>query len=858
MVKICQEPYNNTVDYQQYFDVFPYELSSFQKYAIEGIVEGHHVLVCAPTGSGKTLPAEFALNYFHEKGKKVIYLSPIKALTNQKYYEFGQKYPNISFGLLTGDIKTNPNADVVIMTTEIFMNALFVMDENKNANEMTFHININEIGCVVFDEVHYINDAERGQVWEKTILMLPQNIQMVMLSATIDNPQGFASWIENRYEADDKIVYLAYTNHRIVPLHHYGFLTTSEAIFKKIKDKDLQKQIKDNTNKLIDLQGPTGGFKEQGYRDIIRFRELFEKNQININRKHALNQLAHHLRDHDMLPAIVFVFSRKNVEIFASEITIPLLEDDSKVPYIVRRECEQVLRKLPNFKEYLELPEYVRLVGLLEKGIGIHHSGMIPVLREIVELMISKRYIKMLFATESFAIGLDCPIRTSVFTSLTKFDGSYDRYLLPHEYTQMAGRAGRRGIDTVGYVVHCNNIFSPPLLTDYKTILCGVPQKLTSKFRISYDLILNLVSNGSIKGPKFLTEMNTFSEKSMIQGELLKQIDAETNKITDLQNKISKKRESLSYLRTPIEKCQEYMDCQEKLFAYGLRPTANFQMPTILQTSNISRKGLVNKKKVQKQLESQISELKDAYKFLDQDVKSVQELLEMEKNLSKEQGELSNTKSWIHDQTEFICLTLINNGFICYTDENYSILELTQSGKIAANVAEIHPLIGSKIYPLLKNLEVKDIIGILSCFTDVKVSSELRTIAIPSDANIRVKDTLNLIEKECKDYEELETLAMANTGIHYNDILMYDLLDYSMQWCDCNSEIECKYFIQSVISEKGISVGDFTKAMMKIVTISKEFENIAEQLFDTEIAHKLHQIEGLILKYVLTSQSLYV
>ena len=194
-----------------------------------------------------------------------------------------------------------------------------------------------------------------------------------------------------------------------------------------------------------------------------------------------------------------FVFSRKNVESCAHDITVPLNEFDSKVGYTVRNECEQIIRKLPNYKEYLELPEYNRLVSLLEKGIGIHHSGMIPILREIVELMISKRYIKLLFATESFAIGLDCPIKTAIFTSLTKFDGHTQRFLLAHEYTQMAGRAGRRGIDTVGHVVHCNNLFDTPMLSDYKLILGGKPQQLVSKYHISYSLILNLIKNGQNK-----------------------------------------------------------------------------------------------------------------------------------------------------------------------------------------------------------------------------------------------------------------------------------------------------------------------------------------------------------------------
>ena len=171
------------------------------------------------------------------------------------------------------------------------------------------------------------------------------------------------------------------------------------------------------------LQDEHGKFNELGYKKIIKLNKYLDDNRVYMKRKHVLNQLSTFLYEREMLPAIAFVFSRKNVEACANDITVPLLEFDSKVAYTVRYECEQIIRKLPNFQEYLHLPEYQNLVSLLEKGVGIHHSGMIPVLREIVELMISKKYIKLLFATESFAIGLDCPIKTAILTSVTKFDG---------------------------------------------------------------------------------------------------------------------------------------------------------------------------------------------------------------------------------------------------------------------------------------------------------------------------------------------------------------------------------------------------------------------------------------------------
>jgi antiviral helicase SKI2 len=211
MVKICSQSYPKSSEekYLQYFNMYPFPLSSFQKFALEAIVEGNHILVTAHTGSGKTLPAEFAIEYFVKTHKKkVIYTSPIKALSNQKFYEFTKKFPDISFGILTGDIKTNPEADVLIMTTEILQNTLYkkrssVQNVGTTGSCASYSTDFqmdfeSELACVVFDEVHYINDPDRGKVWEETIMLLPAHIQMVMLSATIDAPHKFAAWCEGR------------------------------------------------------------------------------------------------------------------------------------------------------------------------------------------------------------------------------------------------------------------------------------------------------------------------------------------------------------------------------------------------------------------------------------------------------------------------------------------------------------------------------------------------------------------------------------------------------------------------------------------------------------------------------------
>jgi len=272
MVVICTKPFDTSSEdnkYKTHFDSFaPIELSSFQKWAIKAIVDNDNVLVTAHTGSGKTLPAEFAIQYFTQRKKKVIYASPIKALSNQKLYDFRRKFPSISFGILTGDCKDNPDADVLIMTTEILRNTLFrtiplvvgeqgasppanlIVNEISSNNpqgatppaprpqaelpaklpaELPFTMDFeHDLGAVIFDEVHYINDVERGSVWEQSILLLPPQVQLIMLSATIDKPEGFAGWIEaeKRKQAVErgvpiKQMYLAPTYERAVPLTHY-------------------------------------------------------------------------------------------------------------------------------------------------------------------------------------------------------------------------------------------------------------------------------------------------------------------------------------------------------------------------------------------------------------------------------------------------------------------------------------------------------------------------------------------------------------------------------------------------------------------------------------------------------------
>jgi superfamily II RNA helicase len=829
MVKICSDTFSTQQEdrYSEHFEKYPFPLSSFQKYAIEAIVEGHHILVTAHTGSGKTLPAEFAIEHFVSQGKKVIYTSPIKALSNQKFYEFTKKFPGISFGVITGDIKCNPEADVLIMTTEILLNKLYQTSGTKPKN-MSFDMDIEkELACVIFDEVHYINDADRGKVWEQSIMMLPLNIQMVMLSATIDQPEKFALWCETRGSqttslSSNKKVYLTTTYERVVPLTHYSFITTNNGIFKAIKDKDLEKQIKDSTNTLFTIQNSKGVFDEVHYHKMKKMLDLFANKQVFVKRAHVLNQVCKHMVENDMLPALCFVLSRKQLEACAREITQPLLEFDSKVGYIVRRECEQIMRKLPNYQEYLELPEYLNMVSLLEKGIAIHHAGVMPVLREMVELLYAKGYIKLLFATETFAVGINMPTKTTLFTSLEKFDGSGMRMLYSHEYTQMAGRAGRRGLDKIGNVIHLNNLFKNMNLLDYKQMMCGKPQTLVSKFKISYNLILNLIDVGD----KNFAE---FAKRSMIQSD----IDAELGKIyykmADLQSEIDKSRDSINYLKTPKYVLEEYIDLSLK------RPTST------------------NKKR--KDIEKRMQDIRTEYFSLDNDLVYAQKYISREKELVELDAQFKDTEQFLNKNVLTIFDFLKETDFV-KTDEEGEI-SLTFKGSLASNLREVHCLAFANILEQksLEDLDPRQMVAVFSCFANVTTSDEKRSFA-PYCEDKKVQNVMLELKQMYESYMKIEDDQNVNTGTDYN--MQFDLMTYLMEWCDAKNVTECKLVLQKMEKEKEIFLGEFVKALLKINNISSEMEKICETMGSVAFLSKLREIPNLTLKFVATNQSLYV
>jgi superfamily II RNA helicase len=831
MVKICDinnYPSENEEKYKEHFEKFKYPLHIFQKYAIEGIVEGQHVLVTAPTGSGKSLPAEFSLDFFVSQGKKVIYCSPIKSLSNQKFDDFSKKYPHLRVGIITGDIKCNPDADILIMTTEILLNKLYQLKSVSNVknSSTSFDMDIvNELGCVIFDEIHMINDPSRGSVWENSIMMLPRHIQMVGLSATLDGPEKFALWLENRGENVDnieKIVYLTKKLNRAVPLTHYSFITVTNGINKAVKDKATQAEIKSLIDKPIVIQDANGVFNEVNYRNMDKMIKLFDTNDVRVKRQNVLNKVSEYLVEKEMLPAICYVFSRKQLEVCAHEITSNLLEFDSKIPYTIDRECEQIIRKLPNYKEYLNLPEYLDMVSLLRKGVAMHHSGLMPVLREIVEILFSKGYIKLLFATESVAIGLNLPVKTCIFTDIYKHDGTCMRVLQAHEYTQAGGRAGRLGLDSVGHVIHLNNLFRDTTATAYKTMMNGKPQTLTSKFKISYNLLLNLIDNGD-------NNLVNFAKKSMITGDLQSKMNQVVIEIEACNKECDRLKLCIDNFKTPLNVVKEYAELQ------------------------LNKDGYVNKKR--KEMEKEIQKIKDTYQTVEQDIIVFNKYNLKQTELNELQTRQENIDNYINDDVNKVLNLLEDDGFIQYSSEEKA--SLTLKGKMASQLREVQCLVFSRLLEdkSIDHLSSKQLVSLFSCFTNISVEESVQDFTPYTDDKV-VKDVIGNVAKLYNEYEDIETSMGVKTGSDY--YIQYDLLNYVVEWCDAECVEDCKLVLQNLAREKGVFLGEFVKALLKINNISCEMEKIAELTGNIAFLSKLREIPNLTLKYVVTNQSLYV
>ena len=430
------------------------ELDRFQEEAIAAINRDTSVIVTAPTGAGKTVIAEYAVEKCLQENRRVIYTAPIKALSNQKYRDFHAEYGD-KIGIVTGDVVLNPYAQVLLMTTEIFRNTIF--DDIERLQDVAY---------VIFDEIHYINDIERGTVWEESLIFAPQHIKFVCLSATIPNIKPFAEWMQSVRDIDIEVVEEL---KRPVPLEHHlyfkdygiGSIKHIAALRQRAKSKTRRRRSDPSNDKRV--KALPSDFTE--------------------------TRLMPYLQREKQLPCLYFCFSRKGCEENASALVF-----GSQLQLLNKTQKKEILRRFDelcaqfDIAEEKKIAEFRRLVSC---GIAYHHAGMLPTLKEVVERLFTSGLIQLLFTTETFAVGINMPACTVVFDSLEKFDGIGFRYLKAREYHQMAGRAGRRGIDTIGYV-YAQIASAYADSGEIRAVVADKIEPIESQFNLSYSSILNL------------------------------------------------------------------------------------------------------------------------------------------------------------------------------------------------------------------------------------------------------------------------------------------------------------------------------------------------------------------------------
>jgi superfamily II RNA helicase len=428
---------------------FPYHLDEFQMNGCWGIETNKNVLITAHTSSGKTAIAEYTIALAVHLGKKVIYTSPIKTLSNQKFFDFKRTFANYEIGILTGDIKLNPEANILIMTTEILRNKL---DYEQDS--------FADIHSIIFDEVHYFNDPERGFIWEECITKLPKHVLLVMLSATIDKANEFGEWVARCRERDTLLIG---TTWRPVPLHHYIYTNNEIKLIRHHRDGVFAKNI------------------DECY-------SYYDKQSITTNRLISLTEF---LRKKELFPSICFSFSRKK----CFEYCLMMKRINSLLTPEETKEMRLIVHKIfsTNLAYYRDIPSTLQLLEMLEYGTSIHHSGLLPIQKELIEVLFSRGLIKFLFATETFAVGVNMPTRSVIFTELSKHDGKGTRILRYDEFMQMSGRAGRRGKDPEGYVIYCPLRPIEPK-HEILSLLKGKSLKLVSQYNESANTFLRLLN----------------------------------------------------------------------------------------------------------------------------------------------------------------------------------------------------------------------------------------------------------------------------------------------------------------------------------------------------------------------------
>lgn len=785
---------------------FPFPLDPFQKHAVKAIHQGDNVLVTAKTGSGKTLVGEYLIYHILKKGGRVFYTTPIKSLSNQKFHDLKRMFPSV--GILTGDIKYRPDAQILIMTTEILRNLLYKQGTTTAKLGLTASISLDGLQGVVFDEVHYINDRERGKVWEETMILLPPTIQLVLLSATLDRPELFASWLG---DLKQRPIHLISTTYRIVPLHHQVLLGQQPQLImdnQEIFDASAYtKWLQWRDNKTAEAKQKekavaarrAGGFENpvaKGGHGLAAY-------------PHQLNETIALFKQKDLLPALFFVLSKAGCEKYASLVSHTLV--DSSDSAAIRHIWDFHLR---SYSDILEtLPQAHTLKDLVLRGVAFHHSGLLPVLREMVEILFGRGLIKVLFATETFAVGLNMPTKTVVFSDLSKFSDEVQgmRLLRTDEYIQMAGRAGRRGKDTMGHVIYLPQR-EPASCGEMKQMLTGRKSPIVSRMDFGYDFLLKTAHGSNLRWIDILEKSYWYQQRQAEKIQLSQQLAVLRLRIDGLDLK-----EEIMTL------CREREDLE-----YKVRVNVN-----------------AARKEAQRKLGSVIN------KFVGPAMDKAWKTYHQRSELEAESDSLARDLRILekgHEQKVQPRIALLRKwGFL--EEESHT---LTPDGILATELNEGQPILMVKAYRdgLLKGWSHEEFAAWLAAFVlEGKEEDAPRLDSLPIPG--RVKDALWKVNDWAMTFWKEEEAALGIQAQEETWKLQTTWIEPIYRWaCGDNAALLC--------SENGLYEGNFMRAVLKVANMVEEWVNMATYQQDIEMLGQLEGLREKLVRGLAKPDSLYL
>ena len=789
---------------------YTYPLDPFQQHAVAAISRDENVLVTAKTGSGKTLVGEYQIAHSLAKGRRVFYTTPIKSLSNQKFYDLKKLFPSASVGIMTGDLKFRPDADVVIMTTEILRNLLFKANTATASMGITADLSLDRLDAVIFDECHYINDKDRGAVWEETMILLPREVNLVLLSATIEAPEMFANWLG---ELKQKPIHLISTQYRVVPLLHAVY--RGDTLIPIMDSKDHFEAALYNAW-LRDGQGQAKAADEHKARVADRRRGGYEDAAIARDAKsqksfpHQMNQLIKRLDEQTLLPALFFVFSRAGCEKLAARVEATLItsSEGASIKHIMDFH-------LHRFHDSLQkMPQYHALYNLLQKGIAFHHSGVLPILKEVVEILFSRGLVKLLFATETFAVGINMPTKTVVFTGYRKYDDQTGgmRILNTDEYIQMAGRAGRRGKDDKGLVLYLPDR-DPESMEDVKRMMTGARATFKSRMTFHYDFLLKTIHSGNLDWLRLMKQSYWWQRHQI----LVKDTERDIERIQGEMDALGIKEEEVKGLEAVHE---------IKMTLKTSQNAAKRKAQAALDTWNNSHMG-PRWHILQHALWPKRNALCIA-------LSSVETSLEA---LSAPQRDVWDS---LH--------VLERWGFLePFDDKEDKPLTLTPLGTMATEVNEGHLILVPAAYThgAFKELTGIEILTVLAAFLDQEKEGGSPDSLQVSPA---VKSMLWSIDAVAKDMMRVEILAPPKSTF-WN--LQTTWVEPMWRWLNGATTAE-------LCADYGVYEGNLTRSLLKMANILEEIRNIATLSKDIEMLEKLKGLEDLLLRDVLKSDSLYL